>query len=153
MIDGLPLHPLLVHAAVVLLALNGGALIGCVALPRFRCWLGWGLPVLGVVTAVTTLLTKEAGEDLLGEREQLSGALADHAHWGGWAGVFAVVLGVTTLVYWSMYAAPVVARAPWLRHRAVRISVATISVGVGIAALVLDFLAGHSGATSVWGLG
>ncbi len=93
MIDGLPLHPLLVHATVVLLALNGGALIGCVAVPRFRKWLGWGLPVLGVVTAVTTLLTEEAGENMLGERAQLSEALADHAYWGGWAGNFAVVLG------------------------------------------------------------
>jgi hypothetical protein len=41
-IDGLPLHPLLVHAAVVLLAVNGLALLGSIAIPALRRWLGWG---------------------------------------------------------------------------------------------------------------
>ncbi|MGB3827610.1 MAG: hypothetical protein WA962_02435 [Ornithinimicrobium sp.] len=152
-IDGLPLHPLLVHAAVVLLAVNGGALIACVALPRFRRWLGWGLPLLGVATAATTWLTKRAGEDLLGERSTVTDALAEHTHWGGWAGVIAVVLGVTTLAYWSMHLGPAVAKAPWLAHRVTRVGVSTVSVLVAITAIVLDILAGHSGATSVWGLG
>lgn len=153
MIDGLPLHPLLVHAAVVLLALNGGALIACVAVPRFRRWLGWGLPLLGVVTAVTTWLTKMAGENLLGERAQMTDALADHTHWGGWAGVVSIVLGVTSVVYWLTWSPRVSSRVPWLAHPAVRIIVTVVAVAVAVSGLAIDFLAGHSGATSVWGLG
>lgn len=153
MIDGLPLHPLVVHAAVVLLAVNGGTLLACVVLPRFRRWLGWGLPVLGVATAVTAFVTKKAGEDLLGQRSQVTPALADHTHWGGWAGVIGIVLGMTTVVYWLTQTPGVVQRAPWLKHPALRGVVILACAGVALAALILDFLAGHSGATSVWGLG
>ncbi len=150
MLDGLPLHPLMVHAAVVLLAANGGALILAVVLPRFRRWLSWGLPALGVVTAITTWLTKGQGEELLGNRE-LVGALGDHAHWGGWAGVVSIVLGITTVVYWLTYLEPVTSRLPWLNKPAARIVVAILAVAVAATAIVLDVLAGHSGATSVWG--
>ncbi|MGB3764451.1 MAG: hypothetical protein WA966_14650 [Ornithinimicrobium sp.] len=153
MIDGLPLHPLLVHAAVVLLAANAITLLGCIALPRFRHWLGWGLPLLGVVTAAVTWLTKLAGENFLGERSQLTQELADHTHWGGWAGVVAVILGATTVVYWLTWSAGVQRRAPWAGHKVVRLVVTVVAALVAVAALTVDFLAGHSGATSVWGLG
>ncbi|CAN5615201.1 hypothetical protein BH23ACT6_BH23ACT6_15230 [soil metagenome] len=150
MLDGLPLHPLLVHAAVVLLAANGGALILAVVLPRFRRWLSWGLPVLGVVTGVTAWLTKSEGEELLGSRE-VSGALADHTNWGGWAGVVGIVLGITTVVYWVTWLGPVTSHLPWLAKPPARVVVAVLAVGVAVAAIILDVLAGHSGATSVWG--
>ncbi|MGB3186502.1 MAG: hypothetical protein WBG36_14145 [Ornithinimicrobium sp.] len=150
MLDGLPLHPLMVHAAVVLLAANGGALILAVVLPRFRRWLSWGLPALGVVTAITTWLTRLEGEEFLGGREMV-GALGDHAHWGSWAGIISIVLGVTTVVYWLTYLEPVTSRLPWLTKPAARVVVAVLAIGVAVAAIVLDVLAGHSGATSVWG--
>lgn len=153
MIDGLPLHPLLVHAAVVLLAVNGGALLTCVAVPRFRRWLSWGLPLLGVATTVTAFFTKETGEELLGERSQVTEALADHTHWGGWAGTIGIVLGITTVLYWLSQTPIAVKRAPWLQHPALRALLVLACTGVAVATLVLDFLAGHSGATSVWGLG
>jgi len=150
MFDGLPLHPLMVHAAVVLLAINGLALLGSIAVPPLRAWLGWALPLLGVVTAGTTWLTKMAGENLLGNR-QPAGALADHTHWGGWAGVVAIVLGVTTVVYWMVMSPRLGGHVTWLSARPTRILVSLLAAGAAIAALVVDFLAGHSGATSVWG--
>ncbi|MGB7449414.1 MAG: hypothetical protein WA892_09835, partial [Ornithinimicrobium sp.] len=149
-IDGLPLHPLLVHAAVVMLAVNGLALLGCIAVPRFRRWLGWGLPLLGVVTAATTWLTKTAGENFLGGRDPV-GALADHTHWGGWAGVVSIVLGVTTVAYWLVMSPRLGGRVSWLSATGTRIVASLLAAVAAIAALVVDFLAGHSGATSVWG--
>ncbi len=151
MIDGLPLHPLMVHAAVVLLAANGTALLACLAVPRFRHWIGWGLPLLGIGTAIATWLTKEAGENFVEGRSQVSDVLADHTHWGGWAGVVAIVLGVTTVVYWLTWTSGLDSRWPWLGNRWVRIAVAVLAAVVAISALVVDFLAGRSGATSVWG--
>ncbi|HKJ13058.1 MAG TPA: hypothetical protein VJ976_11805 [Ornithinimicrobium sp.] len=150
MIDGLPLHPLMVHAAVVLLAANGMALLGSILVPPLRRWLGWGLPLLGVVTAVTTWVTKMAGENLLGNAEPV-GALADHTHWGGWAGVVAIVLGVTTVVYWFVVSPRLGGRVSWLSATPTRVVVSVLAAGVAVAALAVDFLAGHSGATSVWG--
>jgi len=149
-IEGLPLHPLLVHAAVVLLAVNGLALLGSIAIPALRRWLGWGLPLLGVVTAVTTWLTKSAGENFLGAREP-TGALADHTHWGGWAGVVSIVLAVATVVYWIVMSPRLGGRVSWLSATVTRVLVSLLAAAVAIVALVLDFLAGHSGATSVWG--
>ncbi|MGB5951903.1 MAG: hypothetical protein WBG57_05215 [Ornithinimicrobium sp.] len=150
MLDGLPLHPLMVHAAVVLLAANGGALILAVAVPRFRRWLSWGLPALGVLTAITTWITRLQGEVFLGNREMV-GVLGDHAHWGAWAGIASIVLGITTVVYWLTWLKPITSRMPWLGSLPARVVVAVLAVGVALAGITVDVLAGHSGATSVWG--
>lgn len=150
MLDGLPLHPLLVHAAVVLLAVNGGALIVAAVLPPFQRWFSWGLPVLGAATGVIALITKHEGEEMLGGRS-VAGALADHTHWGGWAGVVGAVLGGTTVVCWLLWSPALAERMPWLTKPVVRIVVAVLAIGVGVVAITVDILAGHSGATSVWG--
>lgn len=150
MIDGLPLHPLLVHAAVVLLAVNGGVLIVAAVVPQFRRWLSWGLPALGVLTAVTTWVTRLEGEKFLGGREMV-GVLGDHAHWGAWAGIVSIILGITTVVFWLSSLPAITERLPWLSTPVVRIVLAVLAIGVGVTAITVDILAGHSGATSVWG--
>ncbi len=151
-IDGIPLHPLLVHGAVVLIAVNSLALIGALLIKRFRVWLGWGLPLVGAVSAVTAFLTKEAGEKMLKGFPAEGTALADHTHWGGLAGVWGMVLGATTVIAWLTWSPFVLAKAPWLAHPSGRIVVLIVGVGIAIAATTLDILAGHSGATSVWEL-
>ncbi len=152
-IEGLPLHPLLVHGAVVLIAVNALALIGALAIDRFGRWVGWGLPLLGVTSAVTAFLTKEAGEQLLSGNPASGSPLADHTHWGGLAGVWGMALGATTVIAWLSWSPFARAKAPWLAHPGVQIAVLIGGVGVAIAATTLDILAGHSGATSVWGRG
>ena len=64
----MPLHPLVVHAVVVLGPL--AALTGLVyaAVPKWRWLLRWPLVVLAVVVAVTALTAVAAGEDLLASR-------------------------------------------------------------------------------------
>lgn len=151
-IDGLPLHPLLVHGAVVLIAVNALALIGACSVSRFRRWVGWGLPLLGAASAVTAFFTKEAGERMLNGFPSEGTALAEHTHWGGLAGVWGMALGATTVIAWLSWLPAVQAKAPWLAHPAVRIVVVVAGVGIAVAATTLDILAGHSGATSVWEL-
>ena len=62
-IDGLPLHPLLIHTAVLgvpvtlLLAL-------LFAFPRTRNWARWPLPVAAVGSVVAVFLARESGEAL-----------------------------------------------------------------------------------------
>ncbi len=154
MIDGLPLHPLLAHGAVVLLAVAGLAQVAAVLLPRFRAWLDWGLPVLGVATAVVVQVTASFGEeleDVVGE----TAAVEAHSEWGELATTTALLLAVAMVAHWSL-TSPTVPRRwadrwPWLTSRPVVMAVAGVSVLVAVAAVVLDVLAGHSGATSVWG--
>lgn len=154
MIDGLPLHPLLVHGAVVLLAVAGLAQVAAVLLPRFRAWLDWGLPALGVVTAAVVQVTASLGEeleDVVGETQ----AVETHSEWGELAATVALLLAAVMVVHWALTSHTLpqrwADRWPWLRSRAVVTTVAWLSLLVAVAAIVLDVLAGHSGATSVWG--
>jgi hypothetical protein len=92
---GLPLHPLVVHGAVVLLVVNALAVAAAVLLPRFRSWLAWGLPVLGVASALTGWTARLSGGDLYSTYEEsglLSDAVETHGAWGLYAAVASLVL-------------------------------------------------------------
>lgn len=151
MVFGLPLHPLIVHLAVVLLSVTGVAVLVSLALPRFRAWLGWGLGVLGAATAVTAYVTKEAGEDLLGDPAAAVGDLATHTHWGGWTGIIGMVFGGVTVLLWVVTSPTLRTRLPVIDRPVLRVVVGVVATGLAAATVVLTVLAGHSGATSVWG--
>ena len=62
-INGLPLHPLVVHAVVVLVPLT--ALIAVLFLvPRFRRSLRWPLVVLALVSLASTFVARQSGLNL-----------------------------------------------------------------------------------------
>lgn len=151
MMFGLPLHPLVVHGTVVLLSVTGVAVLLCLVLPRFRAWLGWGLGVLGALTGVTSFVTKATGETLLGDPTAVVGALRDHTHWGGWTAIIGMVFGGVTVLLWLITSAGVRERWPLPDHPAIRVVVGVVAAGLAGATVVLTVLAGHSGATSVWG--
>ena len=61
---GLPVHPLVVHATVVLVPLTALVLLLAVLLPRFRAWAGW-LPLgLAVVSTALAPISTSSGENL-----------------------------------------------------------------------------------------
>lgn len=62
-LDGLPLHPLVVHAAVVLVPLT--ALVAVLFLvPRFRRALRWPMVLLALAALASTYAAKLSGENL-----------------------------------------------------------------------------------------
>jgi hypothetical protein len=151
---GLPLHPLLVHGAVVLLTVNALAVLVAVLLPRFREWLAWGLPVLGVAGAVTGWGSRLSGGNLYSSYEDagmLTEAVESHGTWGLYAAIASLVLGAATVLLYAVHARPTTRRWPWLAGSAVRVGAGVVAVGAAVATLWLTVLAGHSGATSVWG--
>lgn len=144
MFQGLPLHPLMVHFGVVLGLLGSGALLVAALLPRFRAWLSWGLPVLGVVAGVALRVTQSFGEML---QESSAGydsaAVHRHAEWGEQAGTAGLVLILVSLLVWLTLQR---GRGPaWLGTLA-RVA----AVLVPLWAIVAITLAGHTGAQSVW---
>ncbi|WP_345044520.1 DUF2231 domain-containing protein [Georgenia daeguensis] len=174
LIAGLPLHPLVVHAVVVLLPL---AAAGTLALAVVPAWRRFGVPVALLATASTALVpvATRSGEALAGRVGQPAG---DHATLGGQLLWFALPLAV---LVWLLVLADARARAParaslsrgpgaaarGLRApdapgfradaaparpgRALVTVLAVLAALAALAALLQVYRVGESGARSVWG--
>jgi uncharacterized membrane protein len=62
--QGIPMHPLLVHAAVVLLPLQVAAGIAYAVLPRFRRYLGWFVAGVAVAAPLAAYIARLSGQAL-----------------------------------------------------------------------------------------
>ena len=144
---GLPAHPLVVHAAVVLLPIAAIALVVVAAIPRARRV--YGPVVLGVALAATIAvgLAQQSGESLQGDVKKTE-LVEEHTEQG--ETVLPWAIGVTVV-------SALVAAEPYTRKRLGSLSPrvvtavlvgASLIVGVGATWTVIEV--GHSGATSVW---
>ncbi|MBC2934032.1 DUF2231 domain-containing protein [Nocardioides sp. zg-1228] len=151
-LNGVPLHPLVVHAVVVLGPLAALTGLAYAAVPRWRWLLRWPLVVLAVVVAGAALLAVQAGEDLLASRPELAPIVADHEDAGGM--LRNVVLGyvvVAGLAAWALGGASALASGRGARETRFGVPVAVLLVAASVAVLVTVYLAGDSGTTAVWG--
>ena len=153
-INGLPLHPLSVHAVVVLVPLT--ALVGLVyaLVPKWRWLLRWPLVAVAVLGAAFSVLATSAGEALLEARPQLDGLVEEHEEYGemlrnlSLAYVVAAGLGA-----WALGGTSALASGGGTRETRGAlgwVAVAALVAG-GVALLVVAFLAGESGARAGWG--
>ncbi len=145
LVNGIPVHPLVVHAAVVLIPLTALGLIMMAIWPRFSARHGWLVVASGVVAAVSSVAAKESGEVLEGRVGEPG---YDHAELGDVMPLFAAVLLVVVVVLWVIDR-----RAPAdgpTRRRGLRIAVAVVGVVVALANLFWVYRVGDSGAKSVW---
>jgi len=158
-IFGIPAHPLLVHAVVVLLPL---AAVGAAALavrPSWRQRYAW--PVLGLTLAGvgSVPLAQKAGEQL-----QAKLALPDnqlitrHADLGNDLLPFALGFGVAVVLLLMAgrladRERTAAAESPEIPKtwRRIAIAMSVLVVLAGIASTVQTVRIGHSGATAVWG--
>jgi len=145
LINGLPVHPLVVHAAVVLVPLTAIGVIAMALWPRFSQRHGWLVVGTSLVALGADFLAKESGERL----EALTAEPRfDHAELGDIMPVFAAALAVVVVVLWLIDR-----RAPEggpMPHRGLRIAAAVLAVLVAVANLVWIYRVGDSGAKSVW---
>ncbi|WP_189078566.1 DUF2231 domain-containing protein [Mangrovihabitans endophyticus] len=152
-IGGLPVHALVVHAAVVFVPLLAvGSVIYAMVIP-WRPRVGWAVTILAVLTPVTTLVAKESGEQLLDRlRERgLSGRgleiLTDHEGYGSMTFWFSLALGLVTL----LMVAVARARRTKTMPRVVEIVLAVAAVALAVVSGYYVYRTGDSGATAVWG--
>ena len=150
----MPLHPLVIHAVVVLGPM--AALTGLVyaAVPRWRWLLRWPLVVLAVITAATAFLATRSGEDLLDARPELAPLVEEHSERG--LLLRNVSLGyvpVSVLAAWALGGVSALAsgRGAQETRGALGIVAAVLLVAAAVALGVMLFLAGDSGARAVWG--
>ncbi|WP_438855030.1 DUF2231 domain-containing protein [Agromyces sp. M3QZ16-3] len=147
---GLPLHPLLVHAVVVLVPLTALALLLGQWWPAARRRLGIVTPLAALAVAVLVPLTVQAGAALLARLGPLSGT-AQHEQFGRAVPVWTTAMFVVAAAQWAWFRFAVPAlperRGPRLAG-SITLGVAVAVVGTGSVVAVV--LAGDSGARAVW---
>jgi uncharacterized membrane protein len=147
-INGLPLHPLVVHAVVVLLPL---ACLGIIAIALRVSWRarygGLVLTVAAVATALVPVAAK-SGENL----EHTVGDPGQHAQLGDNLIWFALPLPVVAAALVVLHRLAARAGAPAvLRGRSpLMLAVGALAVVVAAANLVQVYRVGDSGARAVW---
>jgi uncharacterized membrane protein len=137
-IAGLPIHPLVVHAAVVFIPLAAVMILASIVLyRRFPRLLGLAA-MLTWVAAVSAFVATQSGEALAEE----IGITQAHERWGELMGPLTIAAAVIVTATW------------WVRLRRWRVlSLAgtLASAVISPVLLVMVFLAGHSGAEATWG--
>jgi len=145
-INGLPAHPLLVHAVVVLLPLAALAVVLHAVWPAARRRLGMVTPLLCLASLVLVPITTHAGEKLEHTMGGTNELLERHAELGDQVLPWAIALTVVGLAQWAL--------GRWSpMGPVVRIPVGLVSVAVAVVATVVLVRAGDAGAQAVWGGG
>lgn len=146
LVDGLPLHPLVVHVVVVLVPLSAVGALLVAARPRWARAHARSVAVLAVVAAVAAVVAQQAGEALepLVSSDVKAAGIEEHGRWGLWTVNLTIAFAVATVL-----SAVLVHRlGPDDRWRA---TAGWVASALGVAATVVVYLAGESGARSVWG--
>ncbi|MCV7028021.1 DUF2231 domain-containing protein [Mycobacterium sherrisii] len=148
LIQGLPAHVLLVHFLVVLAPLTAVLEIVCAIWPAGRRGhLVWLTGLLAVATALLTPITANAGDWLYDLRSHPNPILRQHAELGDTMIYFAAALLIVAVV---LLALSRFERRSGSSHVAIHLTVAVITLAVGVATLLQTYRIGDSGAQSVW---
>lgn len=138
---GLPLHPLVVHGAVVLVPLAALGALAVVFSSWVRSRYGWLTVVAAVAGAGATLAARFSGPALAEQLSTGGPAFEAHQMWGQLAPFPAVALAL-------LLPAALLVES---RSRAAWWTCVALTATVAVASLVLIVLTGHSGAIAVWG--
>lgn len=148
-IAGLPAHPLLVHAALVLAPALALVAIGHAVLPAVRAHTHRPLTVLAVAAPLSVAIARESGAALqrrLVQEDAVPPGLLDQieAH----AGTAHVLLLLTLALGAASLAWTVLERRPLSRVPALVLAVATCALGAAVCWSVVE--TGHAGTSMVW---
>jgi hypothetical protein len=159
---GIPMHPLLVHAAVVFVPLLALAAIAYAFVPFLRRHLRWVLAGLAVVTPGAAWFAKLSGDAFFErgrEREYITEGfvpvIEEHQNFGQMTAYATTVLALLTLVLVYLVAPRLSATAAGRSFGggaspAVRWILAALVAVAGVVSLYYVVRTGDSGAKAVW---
>jgi hypothetical protein len=138
---GLPLHPLIVHAAVVLLPLASiGLVVMATSIARSKRY-GGAVALLAGVGALSAFLAMASGRDL---RTALGYGSSDHFTYGEWMPWVGLALFGTAVVLWLLDKRPP-------KRSGLGKVVALLAYPVALATIAATVYVGHLGAKLTWG--
>jgi hypothetical protein len=143
MLAGLPLHPLLVHGAVVLVPLVAIGALVMSYLPSFSRRHGKIILGLAIIAQISVFLAKISGEAF---EDILNKSVEKHAELGEIAPFITIPMVVLIYLRWRMDRSGSTFGSVLIRRLT---SVALVVAS--LTSIVFIFLVGHSGAESVWG--
>ena len=144
---GLPAHPLVVHAAVVLLPLAAIATALCAAIPRARRHYAPVALAVALAATIAVALAQGSGEELEEQVDETE-LVEEHTERGErvlpWS--IAVTAGAAAVTV-----IPVLARRrPTASSRPVTAVIVVLSLVIGVGATWTVIDVGHSGAKATW---
>lgn len=162
--SGIPMHPLLVHAAVVFIPLLGLAAIGYAFIPLIRPHLRWVLAGLAVVAPGAALFSKLSGDAFFDRgiaRGQITEGfipvIEEHQSFGTMTLIWTVVLGVATLALVYVVApraaalgTAVTSGPAWRTNPVLKWVLAGVVTVLAAVSMYYVFRTGDSGAKAVW---
>jgi uncharacterized membrane protein len=154
-INGIPLHPLIVHAAVVLVPLAALFAILYAVLPNRRWQTRTPAAVLAVGAALAVQLAAMTGDQLKDTLHENASLIQTHEQWAGLLQAAMWVLAALMVIGW--WALPHENPLPDKDHRegvtVLDKPLVILLPAAAVAVLVLVFLTGDAGARAVWGHG
>jgi uncharacterized membrane protein len=151
-ISGLPVHVLVLHAAVVLIPLLALGAVVYAVVPRWRSPTGWAVLLLAIVAPICAYVTRESGLKLYnrvvarGISPKGRVMLDQHMYFGTRTMWYSIALGAVTLV---LVAATLRSRNSLPRLAGIGLAVITVALAAISGYYV--FRTGDSGAHVVWG--
>ena len=151
-IGGLPVHVLVIHAAVVFVPLLVIGAIVYAVVPRLRPRIGWIVFLLAIIGPSCTFVAKESGPKLYDRliKQGVSGKgkqmLDDHMGFGNMTFWFTLTLGIVTLIMIIL-----TLRKSASLPRVADLGLAVIVVALAVISGYYVFRTGDSGAHAVWG--
>ena len=142
---GLPLHPLVIHAAVVFIPLLVLVALGYALVPRLRSHLGWVAVVLAVVAPLSALAAKITGDAFRARLARITpnarfDLIDEHRSLGTLTLYVTIVLGLLTL------ALVLIRRRPAVLNALLVIAIVLASAATGYYV----FRSGDTAARIVW---
>ena len=151
----MPLHPLVVHAAVVLTPLAVLVLIAFAVWPRCRWLTRWPAGLLLIAALGSALLARVSGSALVTARPELAQLVAVHRQRANLLTVLLVVLAaVAAVALWALPGPSGLASGRGARESRAAVldrALPALVVAAAVAVLVTVVLVGDSGARAVWG--
>jgi uncharacterized membrane protein len=141
-ISGLPLHPLIVHAVVVLVPLAAVGAILMAIWPKFSRRFGVLVVLVAVGAAVASWFARATGQQL----DEIFEAGQKHMDLGAQMPFIATLFAAVTLIFWLFDR-----RIPSDGARPLWLMVfAAVVIVIAISAFYFVILTGDSGAQAVW---